>query len=72
MQKGTIMSNVGSIIAKAAALAGGAVIGAFLASLLDKFISSQVQEHPDYDKSRYAQGLTPLAPQPLPPVEEQQ
>ncbi len=71
MQKGNTMGNVGSIIARVAALAGGAVIGAFLANLLDKFISSQIQEHPDYDKSRYAQGLTPLAPQPQLPVEEQ-
>ena len=71
MQKGTTMSNVGSIIAKVAALAGGAVIGAFLADLLDKFISSQFQEHSeDYDKSRYAQGLTPVTPKPQPPIEE--
>ena len=65
------MGNIGSTIAKVVALAGGAVVGAFLANLLDKFISSQVQEHPDYDKSRYAQGLTPVTPQPQAPVDEQ-
>jgi hypothetical protein len=66
------MSNVGSTIAKVAALAGGAVIGAFLANLLDKFISSQAQERHDQDKSRYAQGLTPVMPQPQSTIEEQQ
>ena len=64
------MSNIGSTIAKLAALAGGAVIGAFLANLLDKFISSQAQERPDYDKGRYAQGLTPVTPQSQEAVEE--
>lgn len=66
------MGNIGSTITKVAALAGGAIMGAFLANLLDKFISSQLQEQPDYDKSRYAQGLTPVMPQQQAPVEEQQ
>ena len=64
------MSNIGSTIAKVAALTGGAIMGAFLANLLDKFISSQIQERPDYEKSRYAQGLTPITSQPS--AEEQQ
>ena len=64
------MRDIGSTIAKVAALAGGAIMGAFLANLLDKFISSQVQERSDYDKSRYAQGLTPVTSQPS--AEEQQ
>jgi hypothetical protein len=64
------MSNVGSTIAKVAALAGGAICGAFLANLVDKFISAQAQEQPDYEKSRYAQGLTAVTPEPQPPVEE--
>jgi hypothetical protein len=40
--------------------------------MLDKFISSQAQEHPDYEKSHYAQGLpaATLEPQPQPPIEE--
>jgi hypothetical protein len=58
------MSNIGSTITKVAALAGGAIVGTILANLLDKLISAQFQEHPDYDKSRYAQGLTAVTPQP--------
>jgi hypothetical protein len=64
------MSNIGSAITKVAALAGGAIMGAFLANLLDKFISSQLQESPDYDKNRYAQGLAPITSRP--PTEEEQ
>ena len=64
------MGNIGSTIARVVALAGGAVIGAFLANLLDKLISSQLQETPDYDKNRYAQGLTPVRPQAQAPIEE--
>lgn len=64
MQKGNTVSNIGSTITKVAALAGGAIMGAFLANLLDKLISAQLQERPDYDKSRYAQGLTPIVSQP--------
>ena len=72
MQKGTTMGNIGSTLAKVTALAGGALMGVILANLLDKFISSQIQEQPDYDKSRYAQGLTPVMPQQQPSSEEQQ
>lgn len=57
------MNNIGLTITKVAALAGGAIMGAFLANLLDKFISAQFHERPDYDKSRYAQGLTPITSQ---------
>jgi len=64
------MSNIGSTITKVAALAGGAIVGTILANLLDKLISAQLQEHTDYDKSRYAQGLTPVTLQP--PTGEQQ
>ena len=64
------MSNIGSMLARVAALAGGAIIGAFLANLLDKFIDAQMEERPDHEKSRYAQGLTPVTPQQ--PAEEQQ
>ena len=70
MLKGMTVSNIGSTITKVAALAGGAIMGAFLANLLDKLISAQLQERPDYDKSRYAQGLTPIVSQP--PAEEEQ
>jgi len=57
-------NNIGSTITKVAALAGGAIVGTILANLLDKLISAQIQEHPDYDKGRYAQGLTPVMLQP--------
>ena len=70
MLKGIQVSNIGSTITKVVALAGGTIMGVFLANLLDKFIRSQVQERADYDKSRYAQGLTPITLQPL--VEQQQ
>jgi len=72
MLKGNTVNNIGSTITRIAALAGGAIMGAFLANLLDKLISAQLQERPDYDKSRYAQGLTPVAPQPPSSSEEQQ
>jgi hypothetical protein len=64
------VSNIGSTLTKVAALAGGAIMGAFLANLLDKFISSQIRERPDYDKHRYAQGLAPITSRPQ--TEEQQ
>ena len=58
------MGNVGSTVIRVVALAGGAVLGVFLFNVLDRLISSQFQEYPDYDKNRYAQGLTPVMPQP--------
>lgn len=65
------MNNLGSAIVRAVALASGVVVGAMLANLVDKYISTQAQEQHDYDKSRYAQGLAPLNPQPQPPQEQQ-
>jgi len=49
-------------VAKVAALAGGAVLGALLARWCDQLLSTRMQEKSEYDKTRYEQGLTPLAP----------
>ena len=49
-------------VAKVVALAGGAVIGALLARWCDELLSTHMQEKSEYDKTRYAQGLAPLAP----------
>ena len=56
------MNNAVTAIAKVAALAGGAVIGALLARWCDELLSARMQDKSEYDKTRYAQGLAPLAP----------
>ncbi|HZR41855.1 MAG TPA: hypothetical protein VFB12_17165 [Ktedonobacteraceae bacterium] len=56
------------LLAKAVALAGGAALGALLARWCDEWIFTHVQEKSEYDKSRYAQGLAPIAP--TPPTKE--
>lgn len=75
------MSNLGSSIAKVAMLAGGAVLGAFVARLCDEWLASRSRTQDDYHKTRYAQGLSavvlppvgsPQAPYQAPNVEEQQ
>ncbi len=80
-EKGTtIVSNVGTAIAKVAMLAGGAVVGAVLARLCDEWIASHSHTQSEYDKTRYAQGLgavvlPPTAPPQAPfqaPLAEQQ
>jgi hypothetical protein len=58
----TRLDNAVTTIAKVAALAGGAVIGALLARWCDELLSTHLQEKSEYDKTRYAQGLAPLAP----------
>ena len=62
------MSNPGVTVAKVVMLAGGAVIGALFARWLDDFLAAQGDEQykqSEYDRNRYAQGLTakPLTPQ---------
>ena len=62
------MNNTGSTLAKLALLAGGAVIGALLARWMDDLLATQIDEQyrqAEYDRNRYAQGLTanPLPPQ---------
>ena len=59
--------SIGATIAKMAALTGGAIIGAILINWWDKTLSEHAQKQADYDKSRYAQGLSPLDSQPAQP-----
>lgn len=58
----TLLNNAVTTMAKVVALAGGAVIGALLARWCDELLSARMQEKSEYDKTRYAQGLAPLAP----------
>ena len=58
------MNNAATALLRIAALAGGAVIGALLARLVDEYMASQSQEQTDHDKLRYAQGLSPITSQP--------
>lgn len=58
------MNNAAIALLRIAALAGGAVIGALLARLVDEYMASQSQEQTDDDKLRYAQGLSPITSHP--------
>ena len=51
------MNNVGTAIARAAMLAGGAVLGMVLARVFDEWVASHSHTQSEYDKTRYAQGL---------------
>jgi hypothetical protein len=55
--------NIGSVIAKLIALSGGAVAGILLTNWFEKALAERAQQKSEYDRSRYAQGLTPLSPQ---------
>lgn len=57
-------NNTATSLLRVAALAGGAVLGALLARWVDDMLSTRVQEQAEYDKARYAQGLTPVSFQP--------
>ncbi len=50
-------NNVGTTVAKVAALAGGAVLGALLARIFDEWFASHSHTQSEYDRTRYAQGL---------------
>ncbi len=63
------MSNVGTTVAKVAMLAGGAVIGAFLARLCDEWIASHSHTQSEYDKTRYSQGLGAVVLPPAAPAQ---
>lgn len=52
-------NNLGFIIFKIVALAGGVLTGAIAANWLDKRMSNMAHEKSDYDKTYYAQGLAP-------------
>ncbi|BCL83106.1 hypothetical protein ccbrp13_55710 [Ktedonobacteria bacterium brp13] len=61
------MSNdkdtAGVAIVKLIILAGGAIAGALLTNWFEKALSERAHQQSEYDRSRYAQGLTPLSPQ---------
>ncbi len=57
------MNNVGTALIRVVLLTGGAVAGALLAGLYDKMMSERAQEKFDYDKVRYAQGLSAVSQQ---------
>lgn len=57
------MNNVGSALARAIVLAGGAVLGALLARRFDDYIASRTHQQAEFDRNRYSQGLS--AQQPL-------
>lgn len=55
------MSNSGITLVKVVMLAGGAVIGTLLARWVDGLLEAQGEEHSkqsEFDRNRYAQGLT--------------
>ncbi|GER86897.1 hypothetical protein KDW_10590 [Dictyobacter vulcani] len=51
-------NTVGGAIVKIVALTGGAIAGAILANWFDQLLSNMAHERSDFDKSRYAQGLS--------------
>jgi hypothetical protein len=55
------MNTVGTVLVRIVALTSGALIGVLLANWYDKTQTDHEQEKVDYDKIRYAQGLTPLS-----------
>ncbi|QBD81794.1 hypothetical protein EPA93_39805 [Ktedonosporobacter rubrisoli] len=61
------MSNLGTTLAKLAALAGGAVIGTLLARWVDEMLATRAHERSEYDRTRYAKGLGPMPMEPLEP-----
>jgi hypothetical protein len=62
------MHNLGIALLKIVALAGGAVAGAIISRWVDEALQARADERPDYHKTRYAQGLTPVE---TPPVAEE-
>lgn len=53
------MGNLGTVLAKLTALAGGAVLGAWLANWFERQMS-QAQKQAEEDRLRYSQGLGPV------------
>jgi len=58
------LNNLGTQLVKIAVLASGAVVGALLARWWDDLLATKAEKRSDYDRTRYAQGLAPRAPQP--------
>ena len=60
------MSNLGSALVKLVALAGGAIAGALLSRWYDEVMTERAErteERSERDKTRYAQGLSPIGEQ---------
>ena len=55
------MGNIASSFLKLAALAGGAVLGTLLGLWFDKVLTEREQEQSEHDRTRYAQGLSPIS-----------
>jgi hypothetical protein len=58
------MSNLGTILVRLTALAGGAIIGAFLSKMYDEALTRRAEERSMRDKTRYAQGLASMQEEP--------
>jgi hypothetical protein len=58
------LDNFSIVLVKAAALAGGAVLGALLARWCDEMLAAKALTRSEYDRTRYEQGLAPIMPQP--------
>jgi hypothetical protein len=54
------MNNLATSLIKLAVLVTGAVIGTLVGRWLEESLTSRAKERSEYDKTRYAQGLTPL------------
>jgi hypothetical protein len=57
------MNNLVSSLAKLMALVTGAALGALLARWYEEVRSTRAEEQSQRDKTRYAQGLTPIEQQ---------
>ncbi len=57
------MNNLASSLIKLIALTGGAVIGSLLARWLDEVVTTRAEEQSERDRTRYAQGLSPIQPE---------
>jgi hypothetical protein len=57
------LNNLGTQLVKIVVLAGGAVIGALVARWCDNLLATKAEQRSEYDRTRYAQGLAPRAPQ---------
>jgi hypothetical protein len=59
------MNNAGTALVRVVVLAGGAFAGALLAGWYDRMMSERAREKVDYDKDRYAQGLSAVSQRPI-------
>lgn len=58
------MGNLSTMLVRLTALAGGAIIGVFLAKKYDEVLTRRGEERSMRDKTRYAQGLAPIQDEP--------